>query len=173
MKAAIFTTLILLLIAPVLVNAAPPNLQTPSPVIYLVENLDEQDNLGWCFDTQGPGFAETLHTHSCKPQGGDVQFAYNAETQWIYSAEFAGKCATLNQSAASGVSFDLLDCGDSQLQKFVYNAEAMEFMPVADQSLCIAAGANSRPAGPYMARTLELADCAATHVSLKQWIIKE
>ena len=32
-------------------NAAPPALQTPEPAIYLADNLDEKDNLGWCIDT--------------------------------------------------------------------------------------------------------------------------
>ena len=52
--------------------AAPPDLQTPAPVVYLADNLDEQDKLGWCIDTVGRGFGERLHAHSCKPRGGDV-----------------------------------------------------------------------------------------------------
>jgi len=62
-------------------NAAPPELQTPEPVIYLADNIDEKDNLGWCIDTLGRGWSEQLQTHSCKPQGGDVQFFYNKETR--------------------------------------------------------------------------------------------
>ncbi len=52
--------------------AEPPQLQTSAPVIFLADNLDEQDKLGWCIDTQGRGFSERLHAHSCKPQGGNV-----------------------------------------------------------------------------------------------------
>ncbi len=154
-------------------NAASPELQTPEPVIYLADNLDEKDSLGWCIDTLGRGWSEQLQTHSCKPQGGDVQFSYNEETRQIMSVEFAGKCATLHEAAAAGVSFDLLDCSaTSAAQVFIYNAETLEFMPEGDRSLCIAAGAESRSAGPFMSRDLELAPCAATDASLKQWVVK-
>ena len=68
----------------------PPILQTPSPVIYLADNLDEKDQLGYCIDTRGRGFNEELHAHSCKPRGGDVQFSYNKETLQICSVEFTG-----------------------------------------------------------------------------------
>ena len=57
-------------------------------------------------------------------------------------------------------------------QKFVYNADTSEFMPEADQSLCIAAGAVSKSAGPFMSRVLELAPCASTDTTLKQWVVK-
>jgi hypothetical protein len=154
-------------------NAASPELQTPEPVIYLADNLDEKDSLGWCIDTLGRGWSEQLQTHSCKPQGGDVQFSYNEETRQIMSVEFSGKCATLHEAAAAGVSFDLLDCSaTSAAQVFIYNAETLEFMPEGDRSLCIAAGAESRSAGPFMSRDLELAPCAATDASLKQWVVK-
>ena len=153
--------------------AAPPELQTPDPVIYLADNIDEQEALGWCIDTLGRGWSEQLHTHSCKPEGGDVQFAYDSEARRILSVEFPGKCATLNEEAAAGVSFDLLDCDStSPAQMFSYDAETLEFTPENDRSLCISAGAESRAAGPYMARDLELAPCASTDAALKQWIVK-
>lgn len=173
MKQLILATCLLLGFASALVNAAPPELQTPSPVIHLADNLDEQDNLGWCIDTLGRGFSEQLQTHSCKPQGGDVQFSYNQETGQIMSVEFAGKCAMLNQPAAAGVSFDLLDCSDSAQQQFVYNASSLEIMPAADQSLCITAGAGSQSAGPFMSRALQLAPCASTDAIFKQWVVKD
>ena len=160
MKNIVLASLFLLGFAPLLVNAAPPELQAPSPVIHLADNLDEQDNLGWCIDTLGRGFNEQLHSHSCKPSGGDVQFSYNRETQQIMSVEYANKCADLSQPAASGVSFDLLDCSDSAEQKFVYVADSMEFMPSADQSLCITAGGASEAAGPYMSCLLYTSDAA-------------
>ena len=153
--------------------AAPPVLQTPEPVIYLADNIDEQDELGWCIDTLGRGWSEQLQTHSCKPQGGDVQFAYDSEARRIESVEFPGKCATLHEEAAVGVSLDLLDCSSgSTAQLFIYDTETLEFTPENDRSLCIAAGADSRTAGPFMARTLELAPCASTDAALKQWIVK-
>jgi hypothetical protein len=161
-----------LLVAP-LAQADSPQLQTPAPVIYLADNLDEKDNLGWCIDTLGRGWSEQLQTHSCKPRGGDVQFSFNEETRQIMSVEFPGKCATLHEAAAEGVSFDLLDCSaESENQLFVYNAETLEFMPEGDHSLCITAGAESRSAGPFMSRELELAPCDSTDASLKQWVVK-
>ena len=161
------------LLAAIPVVAAPPELQTPAPVIYLADNMDEQDALGWCIDTQGRGWSEQLHTHSCKPEGGDVQFAYNGEMRRIVSVEFPGKCATLRGEAAAGVSFDLLDCSSgSAAQSFSYDAGALEFRPEGDTSLCIAAGAQSRAAGPYMSRDLVLAPCASTDAALKQWVVK-
>lgn len=168
-----FRTLPWLFLVTVSAIAAPPVLQTPEPVIYLADNIDEQEALGWCIDTLGRGWSEQLQTHSCKPQGGDVQFAYDSEARRIESVEFPGKCATLHEEAAAGVSFDLLDCSpDSSSQSFVYDAEALEFAPESDRSLCIAAGAESRAAGPYMARILELAPCDSTDAALKQWIVK-
>ncbi len=153
--------------------AAPPELQTPEPVIYLADNIDEQDALGWCIDTLGRGWSEQLQTHSCKPQGGDVQFAYDSEARRIASVEFPGKCATFNESADAEVSFDLLDCAaTSAAQSFIYDAETLEFTLEGDRDLCLAAGAESRTAGPYMARDLELAPCASTDAALKQWIVK-
>ena len=172
MKTPLLISLLFLGFAPLFASAAPPELQTPTPVIYLADNLDEPDNLGWCIDTVGRGFSEQLHAHSCKPQGGDVQFAYNAETQQIMSVEFPGKCADLNQPAAAGSSLSLLDCSAAEEQKFLYSADSMEFMPVAGQTLCITAGGASQSAGPFMSRALELADCASAAPELKQWVIK-
>jgi hypothetical protein len=169
----LFATFLLSSLVTLSANAAPPELQTPEPVIYLADNLDEQDNLGWCIDTLGRGWSEQLQTHSCKPQGGDVQFSYIKETRQIASVEFPGKCATLHETAAAGVSFDLLDCSSTSAEQlFTYNAETSEFMPEGDHSLCIAAGAGSQSAGPFMSRILELAPCASTDAKLKQWVIK-
>jgi len=165
--------LLLLLLVTVSAIAAPPELQTPEPVIYLADNIDEQEQLGWCIDTLGRGWSEQLQTHSCKPQGGDVQFAYDSEARRIMSVEFPGKCATFNESASAGVSFDLLDCSaTSAVQSFIYDAETLEFTPEFDRSLCLAAGTESRTAGPFMARDLVLAPCASTDGALKQWIVK-
>lgn len=163
----------LLLLVAAWAIAAPPELQTPEPVIYLADNIDEQEALGWCIDTLGRGWSEQLHTHPCKPDGGDVQFAYDSEARRIVSVEFPGKCATLNESADAEVAFDLLDCAaTSAAQSFIYDAETLEFTPESDRDLCLAAGAESRTAGPYMARDLELAPCASTAAELRQWIVK-
>ncbi len=165
--------LLLLLGLPAAAYAAPPDLQTPAPVIYLADNLDEQDGLGWCIDTRGRGFSDRLHTHSCKPRGGDVQFRYDEAARRIASATFAGKCAALLAPAAAGVTLGLLDCAkDASGQDFDYDAAAMEFRPGADPTLCLVAGAASRSAGPYMSRNLGLAPCASTGAKFKQWRIR-
>lgn len=157
---------------PFLAGAEAPDLKTPSPVIYLADNLDEQDKLGWCIDTVGRGFSEKLHAHSCKPQGGDVQFFHDTASGQIVSAEFAGKCATLNDQAGVGVTFDLLDCAAGMAaQRFSYNTETGSFQPAGDESLCIAVGDASRTAGPFMSRDLELVPCAGTNPILLQWVI--
>ena len=57
-------------------------------------------------------------------------------------------------------------------QMFIYNVDTSEFMPEADHSLCIAAGAESKSAGPFMSRVLELSPCTSTDATLKQWVIK-
>ncbi|MDE0030789.1 MAG: hypothetical protein OXU42_15470 [Deltaproteobacteria bacterium] len=173
MNKACLRAVLLLLLIPVAALAAPPDLRTPAPVIYLADNLDEKDRLGWCIDTVGRGFGERLHAHSCKPRGGDVQFRYDSEAQRIASATYDGKCATLTAPAAAGVSLGLVDCAkDSAAQIFDYDAKAMEFRPGADKTLCLVAGASSRSAGPYMSRALELAPCASTDLARKQWRIK-
>ena len=166
--------LLLLLGLPAAAYAAPPDLQTPAPVIYLADNLDEQDKLGWCIDTRGRGFSDRLHAHSCKPRGGDVQFRYEESARRIASATFAGKCAALLAPAAAGVTLGLLDCAkDVSGQDFDYDGAAMEFRPGGDKTLCLVAGAASRSAGPYMSRGLGLAPCASTDKKFKQWRIKK
>ena len=155
------------------VYAATPNVQTPSPVIHLQNNLDENANLGWCIDTVGRGFNDQLHAHSCKPRGGDVQFGFNADNGNIESVEFAGKCLTIVDSTEANIAFGLLDCGiDQRSQSFNYDAESLQFHPVADTSLCIVVGSSSRKAGPFMSRDLLLADCTGTDVELSKWIVK-
>ncbi len=164
---------LLALFTPTPAQAGPPDLQTPGPVIYLADNLDEQDKLGWCIDTVGRGFGERLHTHSCKPHGGDVQFAYDKTSRQIMSAIFSGKCAELIRPAAAGVTLGLVNCASgSQKQLFIYNSQTSEFRPAANGSLCLTAGASSRPAGPFMSRNLELAPCRSTDAKYREWRIK-
>lgn len=149
-----------------------PVVQTPAPLIHLADNLDEPDKLGWCIDTQGIGFNEALHTHSCKPDGGDVQFYYNVETGQICSAEYIGFCLEMSGGPMPGMSLSLMeDKTDSFEQKFIYDVESGEFSPEWDSSLCLAAGATSANAGIYMSRTLTLELSSVTDKSLKQWVI--
>lgn len=157
--------------APTDPESNPPNIRTPAPVIHLADNLDEQDQLGWCIDTRGNGFSENLHTHSCKASGGDVQYIYNEETLQICSAEFDGYCIEMSGGPSEGMSLNLLESTNSSDQKFVYNAETGEFVPQEDASLCLAAGDTSSAAGIYMSRSLTLERSSDTDENLKKWII--
>jgi len=111
------------------VFSEPPKLQTPAPVIYLADNLDEQEGLGYCIDTVGRGLSDRLHIHSCKPQGGDVQYAFDAVSGHIASPTYDNKCAALMSAPAPGVKLALLDCADMADQAFVYDSESMELHP--------------------------------------------
>lgn len=149
-----------------------PKIQTPAPVIYLADNLDEKDELGWCIDTVGRGFSEKLHTHSCKPRGGDVQFSYNDESSQIISATYENKCATLLDEIKAGTTLGLLDCAaDESAQQFVYDAETGNIHPKSDEALCLAAGEASKSAGPFMSRGLELVVCEETDPKLVSWLV--
>ena len=158
---------------PVHVMAAPPKLLTPPPVIYLADNLDEQEQLGWCIDTRGRGFSDRLHAHSCKKRGGDVQFSYTKKTGLIKSATFKDKCLA-RLSLNLETRFGLLDCdASSDLQTFNYINSTKEFRPKNQDTSCIAVGKISRKAGPFMSRNLFLAECNLTEPKYKEWLIKE
>ena len=150
--------------------AYPPTLKTPAPVIYLADNLDEANNLGWCIDTQGRGFSDKLHAHSCKPQGGDVQFSLNDETGQIMSVAFANFCMEYQPDADD--PFGLVACNsDSAAQRFKFDTTTSH-LSLADQSTqCIVVGNTSRPAGPFMSRDLLLADCSSTRPELRKWVV--
>lgn len=164
---------VLLVLIPLSTHAAPPQVQTPSPVIYLADNLDEKDDLGWCIDTLGRGFAEKLQAHSCKPQGGDVQFSHDADTGWIASVPFEGKCMSLSAADDPNVPFGLLDCLDGEpSQRFAYDPDTGHIHPASDLNLCVAVGATSRSAGPFMSRDLILAPCAGTDAALTVWVVR-
>ena len=155
-------------------ETAPPDLQTPAPVIYLADNLDEQDKLGWCIDTVGRGLSDRLHAHSCKPHGGDVQFEFDTVSGQLRSATFDGKCANMQTVAAPGVKFGLVTCNVSaENQRFTYDAAKIRFSPKGDARLCLAVGNSSRTAGPFMSRELLLTNCAGTDAKLLTWRIKQ
>ncbi len=158
---------------PFAASAEPPTIKTPTPVIYLVDNLDEIEKLGWCIDTIGRGLSEKLHAHTCKPTGGDVQFKFNTATGQIASAAFKGKCAEVVDVLNTSIPFGLLDCTDGKgSQKFSYNPKTREFHSLGDASTCITVAATSRNAGPFMSRDLKLEKCAKVAPKFKQWIIK-
>lgn len=154
-------------------GVTPPDLRTPPPVIHLADNLDEKDGLCWCIDTLGRGFSEDLQVHSCKPQGGDVQFSFLAETGSIRSVAYPGYCVTLRMQAEP-TRFGLADCNaDDPAQGFAYDAESGALNPVDAPDLCLAAGEVSRTAGPFMSRDLVLADCSETDPALWRWVVRE
>lgn len=149
-------------------DAAPPDVQTPSPVIHLADNLDEADRLGWCIDTQGRGLSDQLHAHSCKPEGGDVQFSFDPVTGHIKSVAFDDLCASYSGALPLG----LLACEDTDAQTFVYDEQTMTFRPKSNQDTCLVVGDTSQSAGPFMSRALEIANCEETDDLLKTWVIK-
>jgi len=152
--------------------AAPPDLKTPAPVIHLADNLDEKDQLGYCLDTIGRGFADKLHAHSCKPRGGDVQFQFNSNTKQIESSTFEGKCVDILGTVSNGSRLGLLDCSkEVSRQKFDYDPNLLEFHPQSAQEFCLAVGEQSRSTGPFMARKLRILDCEKTSLHHKQWRI--
>lgn len=149
-----------------------PTIQTPSPLIHLADNLDEQDQLGWCIDTRGIGFNEMLHVHSCKANGGDVQFFYNEETKQICSAEYDNFCVEMSGGPVEGMNLSLVESNtDSSDQKFIYDEDTGEFKPEANTNLCLAAGSTSAAAGIYMSRSLTLELSSETAERLKRWVI--
>eukprot|EP00903_Cladosiphon_okamuranus_P001265 g1263.t1 len=154
-------------------HAAPPDLKTPAPVIFLADNLDENQNLGFCIDTVGRGLSDRLHAHSCKPQGGDIQFLFDPSSGQIRSATFDNLCAELLEPASAGGKLGLLSCSGSPLQVFTYDTGKLEFRPKGVAELCLASPGETRQAGPFVSRDLALAACADTPAAQKQWVIQE
>jgi hypothetical protein len=150
--------------------AESPDLKTPAPVIYLADNLDETDKLGWCIDTQGRGFGENLHAHSCKPQGGDVQFSFDEKTGQIRSVAFSDKCMELIAPDDLRIAFGLRDCiGDRTQQQFEFDQSIGHILPVSHPDSCVGVGETSRRAGPFLSRDLILISCAMVAPELIMW----
>ncbi len=151
-------------------HAETPILQTAAPVIHLADNLDEEDALGWCIDTQGRGFGELLHAHSCKPRGGDVQFRFEEGTGLIRSFAFAEYC--MARAPNERTTFALKACDEEDdAQDFKYAPETGRIMLSADATQCLAVGAESRSAGPFMSRDLILSPCADTPEKFITWVV--
>ena len=154
-------------------NAAPPDLRTPAPVIHLADNLDEADDLGWCIDTIGRGLSDRLHAHSCKPRGGDVQFRFDETTGQIASVAFEGKCMANLHPEDPSEPLGLVDCdAETSAQRFIYDSGSMTISPSDDKTTCLSVSADSRSAGPFMARDLRFSECSETHVRFQQWIVR-
>lgn len=154
-------------------NADPPDLRTPAPVIHLADNLDEVDGLGWCIDTIGRGLSDGLHAHSCKPRGGDVQFRFVEAIGQIMSVAFEGKCMANLHPDDPSEPLGLVECDPANsAQNFVYDSESMTFRPSDDDTMCLSVGADSRSAGPFMARTLRFSECSEAGGRFQQWIVR-
>ena len=160
--------------APALADA--PVLQNSGPIIYLADNLDEKDQLGWCIDTLGRGQSDAIQAHSCKPdstdsRNRDVLFTYDEASGRIAHAEYEGVCLTVNDEGAE-TELGLLACSETAAsQAFSYDTATLEIHPAGDASLCLTAGAESRQAGPYMSRSLGLEPCADVDATLRSWSI--
>lgn len=153
--------------------AASPIIQTQGPVIYLANNLDEKDNLGWCIDTLGRGFAERLQAHSCKPRGGDVQFSYDSNNQQIRSVAFSEFCMSRENQGASTLPFGLVMCDkDAITQKFDFVTSNGQIRYTKDPSLCVSVGRESRMAGPFMSRDLLLEPCNEVAPEFSSWVVR-
>lgn len=164
----------LVFIMPVTVSAEEPVIQTEGTVIYLADNLQEEAKLGWCLDTRGRGFGEQLHAHSCKPQGGDVQFSFDEESGKIQSVAFEGKCMTLSDPENTEIPFGLFDCVEGDVnQQFSYDIGSMEFRLASDESKCVAVADSISQAGPFQSRQLIFAPCAELASKFKQWVIRK
>lgn len=167
-----YLALLVLSFAPFGTNAfaSEPDLKTPSPVIYLDDNLDENQSLGWCIDTVGRGYNDQLHAHSCKPQGGDVQFKFLSDTSQIQSVEYPEKCVALIDESNEKIPFGLSDCdAGSEAQKFIYHADTLKITLASNVEQCMAVGTQSRSAGPFMSRDLIIGNCADLPKTHIQW----
>lgn len=169
--------------------AGPPEIKTSGPVIYLSDNLDEKDNLGFCIDTVGRGLSDRIHLHSCKPRGGDVEFSYDVKKQQIKSATFKNLCVELrtkraidhaavtlkneNELVITEPEFKLVRCRNKMMQRFTYNQYSNQFRLSGADNFCLVAGSKSRKAGPFMSRSLELAHCVNIRPEYKTWTIKK
>ena len=160
--------------------AEAPELQVKAPFIYLADNLDESQKLGWCIDTVGAGFKDKLHAHSCKPEaksdtdprGNDIRFNFDAESGQISSYLFENKCMDLNNPEDESTPFGLVDCTTDESQKFVYEEEKGQIQIAADTSMCVVVKSESTSAGPFMSRGLIAAKCETTDEKYSKWIIK-
>lgn len=159
------------------VHADPPDIRTERPLLHLADNLDESQNLGWCIDTVGRGFGETLHAHSCKPSRDgqrdlheDVRFDFDPETGRIVSLVFDGLCMEV-LNGSSGATFGLTACSESEMQVFSLDPESGRIALQSDPDSCVTVGATSRPAGRFMARDLILEPCGTADPLLSRWTV--
>lgn len=145
--------------------------RTPAPVIHLEANLDEAQGLGFCIDTVGRGWSDQVHAHSCKPQGGDVQFSLDTTLGRIMPVAFPDTCLTASGPGAPTV-FGLIPCdGANPAQRFGHDPDRRALFDAGDPDRCIAVGATSHQAGPFQSRNLLWADCDNPEPALRRWVV--
>lgn len=154
--------------------AEAPGIQTVGPVIHLADNLNEEASLGWCIDTEGRGESDQLHTHSCKPTGGDVLFSFEPETGMIKSATYADKCMAYNAPDHAENPFGLIACDAAdKAQMFTYDGTSMEIHLASDPAQCVTVAPTIDDAGPFQSRDLLVAACDDLEPVFKQWVIRD
>lgn len=69
-------------------------------------------------------------------------------------------------------AFGLRDCEtDNTNQSFVYDVATQAISPATDTKFCVVVAPESRQAGPFMSRSLLMAECGATDATLREWTI--
>lgn len=135
--------------------AEAPNVETKGTLIYLADNLNGEDKLGWCIDTVGRGLSDQLHAHTCKPNGGDVQFGFDPASGQIESVAYADKCMALSAPEDAEKPFGLLDCDSTAAnQKFAYDMSSMEIRIASDETKCVTVAPTIIEAGPSYFRRI-------------------
>lgn len=175
----ILVTVVVLATTTVFVHASaePPMLKASGPIIYLADNLDEENRLGWCIDTIGPGFSEILHSRACSADDGNVEgrdfsFTYDSAAGRITAVSFDGKCVTAN-TEGTGSAVGLHDCqSENPAQMFLYDADEMTFHPGGNENICMTAASKSMDHGMVQSRALALRACNEVDAPLRQWLIK-
>ena len=159
--------------APVPDSFVEPEIQMVGPVIYLADNLNVKENLGWCIDTEGKGQGDQLQAHSCKPAGDDTQYSYDITTSTIRSVNYDNQCMSFNDPENAVNPFGLVDCvGGDPKQQFAYDAGSMEIRIGEDPSQCVTVAETIIEAGPYQSRDLIVASCQDLGASFKQWVVR-
>ncbi len=161
-----------LALGPMAANATPASPLTPSPVIFLSDNLDEPAKRGFCLDTKGRGISDRMHIHTCKTEGGDVQFRFDNEGH-LRSVAFPNLCAEITSTDPATADFLLNTCSNAASQQFNYDASTSRIHPRQDTSLCLAAGRSTRVNPPFAAHALVLADCGSTPTKNTSWTVRE
>lgn len=150
-----------------------PEIQMVGPVIYLADNLNEKEKLGWCIDTEGKGQGDQLQAHSCKPAGDDTQYSYDISTSTIRSVNYDNQCMSFNDPENAVNPLGLVDClDDDPKQQFAYDSDNMEIRIGDDPSQCVTVAETIVEAGPYQSRDLLVASCQDLSANFKQWVVR-